>query len=177
MSFKDALEKHAVWFGIGLVAIGVTGGVGVSEYLRVAPKAERIAELERKATELKELSSGADNCQRDLAKQTSARTELESKLRDTQSALNQWKASLEEWKSANAELQRGLNQASANCSVLSQVRDVERRKDLAEHSMRLDMNNDASGARQRAAETRRQAEEYQARLLQLQGKLSCESGG
>jgi hypothetical protein len=177
MSFKEALEKHPIWFALGLVIVGVTGGAGVAEYLRVTPKIELITKLEREASDLKEESIGARACQSELLNQSASKIDLESKLRETQTNLNQWTASLDQWKNAHAELQRDLNQALANCRVLSLARDVERRKDLAEVNMRRDLNNDASGSKQRVAETRRQVEEYQARLLQLQAKLSCQSGG
>jgi len=177
MTFKKTVEDHPIWFALGLLVVGGTSGAALSEYLRVSPKAERIVELERRITEGKEAASAKNTCDRELAIVSAEKGAINADLRRNGAELEQWKASHERWRQSSLQLQDRLNQALANASVHAQIKDIERRKDIAESSVRSDLSNGSTFAKERAAETRRQIDEYQIRLVQLQTKLTCSSGG
>lgn len=177
MTFKKTVEDHPIWFALGLLVAGGTSGAGLSEYLRVSPKAERIAELERQSAEGKETTSAKSACDRELAMASAEKSTMKAELRRYEADLQQWKASHESWRQSSLQLQGRLNEALANASVHSQIKEIERRKDIAESSVRSDLSNGSTYAKERAAETRRQIDEYQIRLVQLQTKLTCSIGG
>jgi len=172
---KEELEKHFFWVALGIAATSCGTGIGVSEYVRVVPRSELISALEKRNLDLEQQLKDRDGFLKSYEREISKIKELQLQLNQAQGGLTQWKTYAESLGSSHAELQRRLEVSASNCSVLGQLKATEQKKDSVERSLQYDLVNDSGAAKLRVLEHRRMVEEYQARLLQLQSKLSCQS--
>lgn len=172
MSFKENVEKHPLTYALVLVISTATLVWPLSEIFRVVPLTNKIAEIEKKNSDLEkqlsEWSAAVRPFKSDQTRLLNEKSNLEKQLDGTQKTLDTWRSS-------HVGLQHNLDLCTSNSSILLYIRAVETSKRQAEASLESALSSNSFGSEQRAREFRRQGEEYHARLLQLQNQLSCAS--
>ena len=148
-----------------------------SETFQVEPRNQYIAHLREQVAERGEIiKDWKDACE---PISTNYKT-LEGHLAECQNTLKQWSVdgkntikqwqdALEGWKKQNSELQKTVNSYVSNCSIISEIRALDKRKAT------IDNWRGDTGYTQKAYDSwERQSADFQARMLVLHNKLTCE---
>ena len=88
--------------------------------------------------------------------------------------LKQSREAIEGWTSQNAALQKKLDTYATNYSIMSEIRELDKRKSETEKKI-ASRRLFANGERPLKKQDQRQLDELQARILVLQQRLACEA--
>lgn len=177
MTLKQTLENNILYV-VAITAIpAFVAGWGACQATIVGNKSEAIIQLERRVSELTQLSKEAGErvqvFHKENARLLAQNEKLEGKLSQSQENLIQWQASHANWQNAYKEAQTRLESYAANCSIFKKIEALQVRKDEMEYSVALATNVNTSEHR-KLEDYRRIASEYHGRIGHLQEKLSCE---
>lgn len=170
MDLKKQIENHIITVIVG-VAIATASTVWIaSEQIRVKPLERQIIEYDKKIEPLnntiKELRNNSDPYRKKVEV-------LENDLSVAQGNLKQWQDAVTAWQKRNSELKQSLNLYASNCSIISEIHALDSRKIELEKDINIYTNAGHSNA-DNVTEWRRQADQYQVRILDLQKRLLCQ---
>jgi hypothetical protein len=185
MGWKDYLENNPLVIISG--AIVFAGGIGwtVSEKIRVEPRDREITSLNKKVDDaqknLNELNAAYDPYRKQIQQLLAEKQQLENNLtlyqtndKGYKDIIKIWEDmyqksnkecgdTIKQWDKANSDLQKAINKFSANCSIISDIRDLRRRKanldDLVQRGHRQYQN---------------ESSDLHVQVLSLQQRLTCE---
>ena len=139
----------------------------------VIPLEEQVAHLEEQVTRqsryIQEMNATCEPNSTLVEQLRASNKTLESNMTQWVDTYQQFPDIVEGWKKGHAELQKTLNSYVANCSILSEVRELDSRKVKTENYLMK------SGYSTESYEVlRRQAADFQDRIRDLNQKLACE---
>ena len=182
-TWQDALAKYSGAFITACLAVAGTTWT-VAELIRVNPLEKRVTEAEKNVEELhkreselkqniKDQNAAIEPYQKELNKMLANNKQLEAELASAKGDIEQWRSALNSWKEANEGLKTNLSLYAANCGILGQIRGIESKKESNERDIRYAIVNPSTAEYRRLDEYKRNAQEYQQRIIQLQEKLTC----
>jgi chromosome segregation ATPase len=181
MGLKELYENNPLVIIIGccVLVLGLLGAIigstyAVLEKTQVSPRDREITILKELVTDLKKKFSELNvdyQTYRSQVEQLHTKLKiLENDITVFQNHLRQYQDSIEFWKTQKSNLEKTLNNCTTNCSIISEVRNLDSRKSS------LDRKLAQSGLVEEGnrEEWKRQSYELQVRISDLQKYLVCQ---
>jgi hypothetical protein len=171
-------SKESNWGLIFAAVVLVFGTWVTSQKIKVVPLEAQVAKLEEEGAELRKIVSDWRDAYKSYRDQNAPLLEnykkFESYLAECQSNLKQWSAesqnSHKQWKDAlevcrkeNSGLQKTVNSYVSNCSIISEIRALDKRKATIDSNVQNGYSNQQP-----------ESNDLQVRILVYQQKLRCE---
>jgi chromosome segregation ATPase len=182
LSLKERVEKHPIhYFAYTVIAVAIAVAFGVawlSEHYQVSPRDGEIAYLKEQLSEREKTISKLEAAREpdlvQINQLLATNQKLENDLRVAHADLKQSREVIEGWKSQDAALQKKLETYATNSSIMSEIRELDKRKSDIEKKIASRWLV-ANEERPLKKQNQRQLDELQARILVLQQRLACEA--
>jgi len=182
LSLKERVGKHPIhYFAYTVIAVALAVALAVawlSAHYQVNPRDREIAYLKEQLSErdktISKLEAAREPDRAQINQLLATNQKIENALGAVNADLKQSREAIEGWTSQNAALQKKLDTYATNYSIMSEIRELDKRKSEIEKKI-ASRRLFANGERPLKKQDQRQLDELQARILVLQQRLACEA--
>ncbi len=182
LSLKERVGKHPMhYFAYTVIAVALAVALGVawlSEHYQVNPRDREIAYLKEQLSErdktISKLEAAREPDRAQINQLLATNQKLENALGAVNADLKQSHEAIEGWESHNVALKKKLDTYATNYSIISEIRELDKRKSEIEKKI-SSRGLFANEERPLKKQDQRRLDEFQARILVLQQRLTCEA--